>query len=200
VIEIAQIVDRINGVAPTWELRGCISDSAKQPPDADFPIPIVGDEKLLKNDVDTWFVFDEWFTRPAVSPVRNATLVDPSAIVDRTSSIGPGSVVYPNVFIGARARLGGGVFVLSGAIINHDADIGERVVIASGATLAGSVTVGNRAYLGQGCQVRQHTRIGTSSVVGMGAVVIADVAAESTVVGNPARVLYATLGERPDTN
>ena len=62
-------------------------------------------------------------------------------------------------------------------------------MLASGVTLAGKVRVGRGAYLGQRATVRQEIRIGARSLVGMGSVVIEDVAPNTVVAGNPARVL-----------
>jgi maltose O-acetyltransferase len=49
------------------------------------------------------------------------------------------------------------------------------------------VVVGERVHVGIGAAVRDHVTIGADAVIGMGAVVVADVAAGTTVVGNPAR-------------
>jgi acetyltransferase-like isoleucine patch superfamily enzyme len=56
------------------------------------------------------------------------------------------------------------------------------------------VHIGDHTYIGSGAIIRhgqpgQPIRIGAGAVVGMGAVVTRDVAAGTTVVGNPARPL-----------
>jgi len=51
------------------------------------------------------------------------------------------------------------------------------------------VRIGTGAWVGVGACVRQGIRIGAGAMVGAGAVVVRDVAAGTTVVGNPARPL-----------
>jgi UDP-perosamine 4-acetyltransferase len=73
--------------------------------------------------------------------------------------------------------------------VDHDNRIGRAAHIAPGCHLAGYVTVGDRALVGIGSAVG-HGRpiaIGDDAVIGAGSVVLADVPAGATVVGNPAR-------------
>jgi len=88
-----------------------------------------------------------------VTTDRLASLVDPTAFVSRTSSIGRGCVLYPHCYVGLNARLDDLVFALAGCVINHDDVIGRGTALASGAQLAGSVTVEPDCYLGQACTV-----------------------------------------------
>jgi acetyltransferase-like isoleucine patch superfamily enzyme len=58
----------------------------------------------------------------------------------------------------------------------------------------GNVRIENHVYIGAGAILRQGTEskplvIGEGAVVGMGSVVTKDVPANTTVVGNPARVI-----------
>ena len=49
--------------------------------------------------------------------------------------------------------------------------------------------MGACTYVGTGAVVRENLRIGAGPLIGMGAVVVKDVEADSTVVGNPAHPL-----------
>jgi len=51
------------------------------------------------------------------------------------------------------------------------------------------VRVGRSCYIGAGAMIRQRVQIADGALVGIGAVVLRDVAAGATVVGNPARLL-----------
>lgn len=117
------------------------------------------------------------------------------------------SAVSPRAVVSPSARIGAGVAVMAGAVINADATIGELSIINTGATvdhdcrlgaavhiapqcaLAGNVSVGDTSFLGVGSRVIPDLRIGAQVMVGAGAVVIADIADGSTVVGVPARAL-----------
>jgi sugar O-acyltransferase (sialic acid O-acetyltransferase NeuD family) len=118
---------------------------------------------------------------------RFATLVHPSAVVSKYSSVGAGTIVYPHVFIGSGTRIGRQALVMSHASINHDVTIGDHAIVASGAVILGKVTLGNVSYVGACASVRQGLSVGEGALVGMGSVVVRDVDADTVVVGVPAR-------------
>lgn len=170
--EMAEIVERVNRVQPTWNLLGFVSATGRGAGEVRNRYQVVGGREVLEQRPEACLVPDnEWPRSPEVPRERLVSLVDPSAFVSRTASIGVGCVIYPNCFIGLNARLGDLVFCLSGCAINHDDVLGERVVLASNVTLAGEVSVEDDCYLGQGCTVRQNLTIGRGSLIGMGAVV-----------------------------
>jgi sugar O-acyltransferase (sialic acid O-acetyltransferase NeuD family) len=188
--EMAEIVARVNAAEATWNLLGFLSPKAERIGEMLNGYPILGSVDALTRYPEALFVPDNEFPRDLLPPRdRLVSLIDPSAFVSRTASIGAGSVIYPHCFIGLNARLGDLVFALSGCAINHDVVIGDHVVFASGVTLAGHVTVEDDCYLGQACAVRERLTIGRGSMIGMGSVVVDDVPPNSIMVGNPARRL-----------
>ena len=116
-------------------------------------------------------------------------LVDPSAIVARTASIGAGCLVNAGVVIGARTTLGEMALVNRSASVGHHNAIGDYAALGPGCVLAGSVTVGRGAFVGAGAVLAPHVTIGANATVGAGAVVVSDVPELAVVVGNPGRVL-----------
>jgi len=196
--EMAEIVERVNRVSPTWDLLGYVSSDPSHAEQMLNGYP-VHDEAILARRPDARVVANEygWHAPAEVPRERYATLVDPSAFVSRTATVGTGCVVFPHCFVGFDARIGDHVFCLSGAVVNHDALIDDRVTLCARATLAGAVRVEPDCYLGQGCQIRQSVRVGRNSLIGMGAVVLRDVDADSVMVGNPARRLRARTPRPP---
>jgi sugar O-acyltransferase (sialic acid O-acetyltransferase NeuD family) len=188
--EMADIVERINRVAPMWNLLGFLSSRTAEVGSLRNGYPVIGLWQKYQEYPNAALIADnEW---PASLPLprnRMISLIDPSTFVSHGAQIGIGCVFYPNCFIGYNACVGDHVFSLTGCTINHDDVIEDRVVFASGVTLAGSVHVETGCYLGQSCSVRQLLRIGKGSMIGMGAVVIRDVPPDSVVVGNPGRLL-----------
>ncbi|OGG55520.1 MAG: hypothetical protein A3F84_29740 [Candidatus Handelsmanbacteria bacterium RIFCSPLOWO2_12_FULL_64_10] len=188
--EMAEIVDRVNGVQKTWNLLGFISPDGRKVGENVNGYPVLGTMEALRDYPDACVVpHGEVRERLEVPRHRLSSLVDPSAFVSRSAQIGVGCVIFPHCYVGLGARLHDFVMCLSGCIINHDNVIEERVFLASGVTLAGYVHVEPDCYLGQGCNVRQYLRIGRGSLIGMGAVVVKEVAPNSVMVGNPARKL-----------
>jgi UDP-3-O-[3-hydroxymyristoyl] glucosamine N-acyltransferase len=77
--------------------------------------------------------------------------------------------------------------------IGHNSIIGEDCGIAAETVMAGHVTVGDRAFVGMNVSIREGTKIGKDAFVGAGAVVVANVPAGITVVGNPAKPLRSKM-------
>ena len=189
--EMAEIVDRLNRVEPTWRLLGFAIPEGHPDPAASAlnGYPMLGGSELFGRYADAAFLPEFGSGRLEIERERIATLIAPTSFVSRTANIGAGCVIYPNCFVGANASLGDRVFVLSGSAINHDDCLEDRVTLASGVTLAGGVHIEAACYLGQACSVRQDVRIGRESLIGMGSVVLADVPPGVVMVGNPARQL-----------
>lgn len=116
-----------------------------------------------------------------------------AVMMDRVE-IGPGALISPFVTITSNIRIGRYFHANIASIVEHDCVIGDFVTFAPGAKCNGNVRIEDHAYVGAGAMIRQGRPgaplvIGRGAVIGMGAVVLADVPAGVTVVGNPARPL-----------
>lgn len=103
------------------------------------------------------------------------------------------------------ASIGTGFFIDHGmgVVIGETAEIGNYVTLFQGVTLGGTgkergkrhPTLGNHVVVGAGAKVLGGIRIGDNVKVGANAVVLRAVPANSTVVGNPGRIVKCD-GER----
>lgn len=126
----------------------------------------------------------------AVPPLwKAAVAVDPKASIDDDLLMCDGVLVFAQATVTTNVILGRHTHVGRGAAIGHDCRLGDYVTVMPLASVSGNVVIGDRATIGSGAVVRQGQRIGDDAYVGAGAVVVSDVAAGLTVVGNPARAI-----------
>ena len=81
-------------------------------------------------------------------PIHPTAVVDPSAKVATSASVGPHAVIEADVRIGERTSIGAGAFIGTGVAIGDDCDIRANVSIYSGTTVGNRVLVHCGAVLG----------------------------------------------------
>jgi serine O-acetyltransferase len=115
--------------------------------------------------------------------------------------------VATGIEIHPAARIGRGLFIDhgSGVVIGETAEVGDDVTMYQGVTLGGTgfargkrhPTVGNQVTIGSGAKLLGPIEVGDGSKVGANSVVIHDVPANATVVGNPGHPVRVD-GKRPE--
>ncbi len=125
--------------------------------------------------------------------------------------IAPRSIAYlsraiTGVEIHPAANIGKGLLIDhgSGVVIGETAEIGDDVTIYQGVTLGGTgfstgkrhPTLGDEVTVGAGARLLGPIEVGRGAKIGANSVVIIDVPAHSTVVGNPGHVVRVD-GEKP---
>jgi acetyltransferase-like isoleucine patch superfamily enzyme len=123
-------------------------------------------------------------------------VVLPGAQIGEDNNICAGSFIEGGAKLGNRVTIKNGVQVWSGVSIGDDVFVGPNVSFTNdknprskihGAPISTEVRSG--ASIGAGAVILPGLVIGAGAMVGAGAVVTKDVAPNSTVVGNPARVV-----------
>ena len=107
---------------------------------------------------------------------------------------------FTGVEIHPGAKIGKGVFIDHGmgVVIGETSEIGDRCLLYQGVTLGGTgkesgkrhPTLESNVVVGAGAKVLGGISVGTNTRIGAGSVVVKNVAANSTVVGIPGRIVH----------
>jgi serine O-acetyltransferase len=109
-----------------------------------------------------------------------------------------GIEIHPGAGVGRRVFIDHGM----GIVIGETAEIGDECTIYQGVTLGGTSltkgakrhpTLGRGVIVGAGAKVLGGFTVGDGARVGSNAVVVKEVPAGATAVGNPARILHKEL-------
>ena len=106
------------------------------------------------------------------------------------SEMGIGNIVFPGVSISGEVKIGSWNILSSNVWLPHDVIIEDFATIEIHAVLGGGIKVEEGATIGSGAIILPNARIGKYATVGLGSVILRDVPEYTTVMGNPARVVY----------
>lgn len=120
---------------------------------------------------------------------RLPVIVDPSAVVAQSASIGSGSFVGKVAVVNACAQIGDAAIINTGSIVEHDAIVGSFSHVAPGAILCGGASVGADSFVGAHATILPGISVGDGCIVGAGAVVTKSVADGVMIAGVPAHIM-----------
>lgn len=116
------------------------------------------------------------FRIPTLGRVIIGNNVEIGAHDNISSGSGGDTIIEDNVKIDALVHLG------------HDVHLCKNVEITAGAIIGGFDVLGEHAYVGINAVTRNRITIGEKAIIGMGSTVTKSVEANTTVVGNPAKL------------
>ena len=193
--EVAWLVERINEVAPTWNIKGFIDDNESLWGTKEDAYDVVGGCDYLKTLGDVYAVCAVGSARVRKiiidkfkdSKVKFATVIDPSVIISKCVEIGEGTIICAGTIITVDIKIGNHVIINLDCTIGHDDVISDYVTVYPSVNISGNVTVGECSELGTGMQIIQGKNIAPNTIIGAGAVVVKDCLESGTYVGSPAK-------------
>ena len=104
-------------------------------------------------------------------------------------TIGKGVIIYPNVSINLESEIGDFVVINMNCALGHNTIINDYCSLAPGVNFAGFTYLEPLVDIGIGVCTIQNIKVGSGSVIGGQTMLIKNIPAEVTVVGNPGRII-----------
>ncbi len=117
------------------------------------------------------------------------TLIHPSAITTRWTTMGAGVVITAGCILTNQIQIGNHVHINLDCTVGHNAILQDFVTLAPGVHISGNITLETGCYIGTGANIIEKLRVGEWSTIGAGSVIVKDVPANSTVVGVPGKAI-----------
>lgn len=203
-IEAIDVARRINKAENRWDEISFIDDGRLEKEFYGASLFTL-EQVLSRFGVDSFEVSianGEPFVRKAIydklkeNNIKFATIVDSSAIVSDTATLGEGVTIPAHCFVSSLARIGNNSTLNTGALIGHEVTISKNCVITSAVNIAGNCIIGDNTYIGMGAQIKQGTTIGKGVIIGMGSIVYNDIPDGVIALGNPARPMKNNTNEK----
>ena len=116
-------------------------------------------------------------------------IIHKTAEIERNTTIGNGCIICKEVGISCDIKIGDFVTIHAYSGIGHDASIGDYCHLGVRSFMGGGSQLGESTTIQTNSIILPNVKVGKNCMVGAGAVVIRKVKDETTVFGNPARVL-----------
>ncbi len=202
--EVAWLVERINAVKQTWNLKGFMDSDSSLHGTIVGKYKVHGHELMLNDMEDVYAVAAVGNAKARKRVVEEltckfATLIDPSVCLSDTVSIGEGSIICAGCILTVDIIIGSHNIIDLDCTIGHDAKTEEFVTFYPSVNISGQVEVGSCCEFGTGSQIIQGVSVCSGSIIGAGAVVVKDIIESGTYIGIPSRKIMSpgksTLGK-----
>jgi sugar O-acyltransferase (sialic acid O-acetyltransferase NeuD family) len=202
-MEVAAMIEQINGVRPQWKLLGYFDDG-------ETPGPFVNDYPVLGGikDLNAWpsklalvlaigtpKTKKEVFNRIINPKINYPVLVHPSVIIasPKYVTLGEGAVICAGSILTTNIRIGKHVLINLACTVGHQCKIGDFSCLMPTCNISGEVEIGECVFWGTGSKIINRKKVGNNATIGAGAVVIDDLPSDITAVGVPAKVVEQPL-------
>lgn len=193
--EVAWLVERINEIELTWNIKGFIDDNESKWGKREGDYVILGGCDYLKTLGEVYVVcaIGAAKVRKSVtekikeSSIKFATLIDPSVLISKKVEVGEGTIICANSTLTVDIKIGKHVIINLDCTIGHDDIIDDFVTIYPSVNISGNVHLGECSELGTGMQIIQGRTVVKNTIIGAGAVVVKDIEISGTYVGSPAK-------------
>lgn len=131
----------------------------------------------------------KWFDKIEELNLETINVIDNSAIVSSSASIGKGCFIGKMAIINSMSTIGNNCIINTKALIEHGCTIDDHVNVSTNTIINGDVRIGEGSSLYSSSVIIGQRMIGKWSIVGAGSVVIKDIPDGVVAVGVPSRIV-----------
>lgn len=198
--EVQWLIERINGAQERWRIKGYLDDNLTGMVN-DYPVVDTVDgfihahEGAGERAAVACAIGNSRVRRKLIAKLKACegldvpNLIDPSVLMSERVEMGEGNIICAGNILTVNIRLGSFNIINLDCTIGHDVVTEDFVTLYPSVNVSGAVTIGACTEIGTGAHLIQGLSIGRESTVGAGSVVIRDIPASVTAVGNPAHVI-----------
>ena len=195
--EILYQLAEVNRKTDLYEIVGFVDDTPELQDKTINGYPVMGDlQWLIDYDREICAVICIGNSKARQKVVEkisvNPNISFPTFIADDVRfaedlEYGQGCIICLSSILTVNVMMGNFVIVNLDCTIGHDAILDDFVTLYPSVNVSGNVHIGCCTEIGTGSNIIQWKTIGENTIVGAGAVVVKDIPANCTAVGNPAK-------------
>ncbi len=192
--EVGDFLPTFGGYGTEWTFGGYIDSDADRFGIAGRIVGLIDSYQPSENEVFVCTLPDQKYRAAYVELLgaRGAkfiTLIHNHALVSRNAVIGEGTIIGPYCSVAPNTRIGRHSSLNSHIGVGHDCVIGNFCHINAFTLVGGFTHIADGVTIHPHCSILPRKRIGERSVVGVGSIVLRSVKRDTTVFGNPAKVI-----------
>lgn len=177
-----------------WTFKGYISTDADTPNDKINVIDYINNYLPQQYDVFICTYVNGSDRQAAVETITNKggifiNLIHPMANICESQVMGTGNIVGAFTTLSVNTVLGNHNIIQDHCNIGHDSTLGDFNHFYVGSILSGNNTIANNVSVFTGSVIYPKVKINDNAIIGAGSVVMRNVKPNTTVLGNPAKLM-----------
>lgn len=121
------------------------------------------------------------------------SLIHPSCYISPHSTIHEACILFPKCNIDQNVVMASGNILHNSVTVSHDCTISECNYFSPSVTLCGNVQIGTCSFIGAGTTLSNGVAVGDNVRIGVASCITKKVDSDTSVIGNPQRILNKKL-------